>query len=78
MLFTILWFAAFVAVAAWTNSGIRNGEKDDKNKEKKLTGCAAFAYGVEGKCKLSKATIGLGVLILCVPFFIISYLRSEG
>lgn len=55
LLLTILWFAAFIAVAAWTNGGI----KPDKGK----SGCAAFVHGSESKCKLSKATIYVGVLI---------------
>ena len=64
VLFTILWFAAFVAVATWTNGGIRAGEAE--NEDKKLRGCAAFAFGPESKCTLSKATIGMGVIILYV------------
>lgn len=56
LLLTILWFAAFIAVAAWTNGGI----KPDKGK----SGCAAFVHGSESKCKISKATIYVGVLIL--------------
>lgn len=56
LVLTILWFAAFIAVAAWTNGGI----KPDKDK----SGCAAFVHGSESKCKISKATIYIGVLIL--------------
>ena len=74
-LFTILWLAAFAAVAAWTNQGIAKGadnnEKDDKDKEqddKKDTkdnkkGCDNFGYGSPAKCKLSQTTVGFGVLI---------------
>ena len=61
-LLAILWFAAVIAVAVWTNAGIHDGE--GKDKEKKLKGCKAFAYGSEGKCKLSKVTVGMGVIIL--------------
>lgn len=63
-LFAILWFAASIAVTTWVNAGIREGEKKDQ--EKKLKGCAAFAYGPESKCKLSKVTIAMGVIILYI------------
>ena len=66
VILTILWFAAFIAVAVWTNSGVHAGEDDKKNKDKNIKGCAAFAYGTEGKCKLSRVTVGMGVIILCV------------
>lgn len=62
VLFTILWFAAFIGVAVYTNTGISNGEAKDK--DHKLKGCAAFDGGPESKCKLSQATIGMGVVVL--------------
>ena len=62
VLFTILWFAAFIAVAVYTNTSISNGEAKDKDHKRK--GCAAFDGGSESKCKLSQATIGMGVVIL--------------
>lgn len=62
VLFTILWFAAFIGVAVYTNTGISNGEAKDK--DHKLKGCAAFDGGTESKCKLSQATIGMGVVVL--------------
>lgn len=63
-LFTIFWFAAFIAVAVWTNAGISEGQAKDK--DGKLKGCAAFNYGSGTKCKLSQATVGMGVTILYV------------
>ncbi|KAL8923683.1 MAG: hypothetical protein Q9208_004435 [Pyrenodesmia sp. 3 TL-2023] len=59
-LLAIFWFAATISVATWTNAGIRNGVAD-------LKGCDAFLYG-DGdsrgsKCRLSQATIGMGVVI---------------
>jgi hypothetical protein len=69
-LYTILWFAAFISVAMWSSKGISKGAE-----EKKLQSgdgnCTTFAYGPEIKCKLSRATIGLGVVVLCV------YLRVQ-
>lgn len=74
-LFTILWFAASIAVATWNNAGIREGEKKDG--EKKLKGCAAFAYGPESKCKLSKATVVMGVVILYVLILLDTIPKDE-
>ena len=65
LLYTILWFAAFISVATWTNDGIKAGErklKEEKKENKK--GCAAFGYGSESKCTISRASIWFGVLIL--------------
>ncbi len=60
VLFTILWFAAFIAVATWNAAGIREG----KEKKKADKGdCSTFEYGTEAKCKLSQATVGMGVVI---------------
>lgn len=61
-LFTILWFAASIAVTTWVNAGVREGEAKDE--EKKTKGCAAFAYGPETKCTLSRASVAMGVIIL--------------
>ena len=60
VVFTILWFSAFIAVATWTNAGIDAGEAKKKDEE----GCAAFGYGSEKKCELSQVQVGLGVMIL--------------
>ncbi|KAL8742738.1 MAG: hypothetical protein Q9190_004831 [Brigantiaea leucoxantha] len=55
---TLLWLAAFIAVAVWTNQGIKKGVGRPGTK-----GCDAFAYGPPSKCHLSQATIVMGVII---------------
>lgn len=84
LLFSLLWFAAAIAVAVWNGDGIGKGEKDDA-KTKRSTdtlfaradaakkGCAAFAYGSEAKCNVSKATVGFGVVIFLL-FMVTSYI----
>lgn len=63
VLYTILWFAAFVAVAMWNSHGIIEGAKkakvsdDDRN-------CTTFLYGDEAKCSVSKAAVGMGAMVL--------------
>ncbi|KAF2263864.1 hypothetical protein CC78DRAFT_261531 [Lojkania enalia] len=61
-LYTVLWFAAFIAVAMWNSSSIRDGEKDRKIKEGDGN-CTTFRPGPESMCNLSKATVGLGVVV---------------
>jgi hypothetical protein len=69
-LYAVLWFSAFISVAVWNSKGISEGEDEAAKKAKDgkdpPTGCAAFAYGEEAKCTLSKATVGFGVVILYV------------
>jgi len=61
-LYTILWFAAFVAVAIWNSNGIKQGAKEKKIADNDRS-CATFAYGSESKCKVSKAAVGMGIII---------------
>ncbi|KAF2854181.1 hypothetical protein T440DRAFT_465180 [Plenodomus tracheiphilus IPT5] len=61
-LFAILWFAAFIAVALWNSNGIKKGAKEKKVADDDRN-CTTFAYGSESKCKVSKASVGLGVVI---------------
>ncbi|TGZ77882.1 hypothetical protein EX30DRAFT_398276 [Ascodesmis nigricans] len=67
VIYTIFWFAAFIALATYTNKGISNGknkEKDDKIKDK--GGCALFPAGTgetEKACSLNKSGVGLGVFM---------------
>ena len=62
-LWIVCWFAAFIAVAMWNSQGIRDGAvaigvgKNDGN-------CTTFKWGNESKCKLSRATVGFGVVVL--------------
>ncbi|TKA68664.1 hypothetical protein B0A49_09317 [Cryomyces minteri] len=62
ILSAIFWFSAFVAVAAWNSAGIRQGAADAKL-DASAGNCSTFAWGPEDKCNLSKATVGLGVII---------------
>ncbi|KAI5790291.1 hypothetical protein EDC01DRAFT_121926 [Geopyxis carbonaria] len=65
--FSVLWFAAFVSLATYTNKGIANGEKKEKDdKLKKQGGCAVFKAGTgeaEKACQMNKSAIGLGVFM---------------
>lgn len=58
-LWMILWFAAFIAVAVWVHDGSR-AAKDWKSGD---SSCEVFAWGPVGKCKLGKASIGMGVVV---------------
>lgn len=62
-LYTILWFAAFISIAMWNAAGIREGAKDKKVKDGEGN-CTTFKYGSEQKCNLSRATVGLGAVVL--------------
>lgn len=77
ILFSILWLAAFSAVAAWNNQGVEKGSKDSDNKDNndkpsnKSGTCSSFAYGSASKCEVSKASVGFGVMI-CLLFVVTS------
>jgi hypothetical protein len=64
-LYTILWFAAFIAVALWNSRGIKDGAKD-KNIPDDQRNCTTFKWGSESKCAISKASVGVGVVVLYV------------
>lgn len=61
-LYTIFWFAAFVSVTVWNTAGVRDGEKEKKIKDGDGN-CSTFAPGPESMCVLSRATVGLGVVV---------------
>ncbi|CBY00802.1 hypothetical protein IAQ61_011710 [Plenodomus lingam] len=61
-LLMILWFAAFIAVAMWNSNGIKKGAQEKKVADDDRN-CSTFAYGSESKCKVSKASVGMGVVI---------------
>ena len=63
LLFTVLWFAAFVAVAVWQAGGVK--KSTDKNQSGKGGGgdCDNFAYGSASKCETAKASVGFGVIV---------------
>ncbi|KAJ4308922.1 hypothetical protein N0V94_009158 [Neodidymelliopsis sp. IMI 364377] len=69
LLYTILWFAAFIAVAMWNSQGIKDGAKEKKIAEDDRN-CTTFAYGSESKCNVSKAAVGVGVMVFI--FFLIT------
>ncbi|KAK5121911.1 hypothetical protein LTR85_004483 [Meristemomyces frigidus] len=77
VLFTILWFAAFCAVAAWNSAGIRKGEKEESSNDKKTGSCSAFGYGSASKCEVSKASVGFAVII-CLLFGVTSAISIQG
>ncbi|KAF2181695.1 hypothetical protein K469DRAFT_713298 [Zopfia rhizophila CBS 207.26] len=68
-LYTLLWFAAFIAIAMWNSKGIEEGAKDKKINENDGN-CTTFKFGPEEKCKLSRATFGFAVVIWI--FFVIT------
>jgi hypothetical protein len=59
----VLWFAAFIAVAMWNSQGIKDGAKEKKISDDDRN-CTTFAYGSESKCNVSKAAVGVGVMVL--------------
>jgi len=61
--YTILWFAAFISIAMWNSKGIKNGAKERKLDEHDGN-CTTFKFGPEDKCKLSRATVGMGAVVL--------------
>ncbi|KAF2766807.1 hypothetical protein EJ03DRAFT_251257, partial [Teratosphaeria nubilosa] len=65
ILFAILWFAAFVAVAAWTNYGKTHPRSSDSDSgsSDSAKGCSNFAFGSRSKCQTSEATIGFAVIV---------------
>jgi hypothetical protein len=62
ILFTILWLAAFAAVAAWVRGGIEQGATNAKITYS-AANCTVFAYGTETKCHLGNAATGFGVVV---------------
>jgi hypothetical protein len=65
-LYTILWFAAFIAVAMWNSSGIKEGAVDKKIPDGEPRNCTTFKWGSESKCNVSKSSVGVGVMVLYV------------
>ena len=82
-LYTILWLSAWACLASYVAQGKSKGKSSDKSSSSSSkfrrasssdsssstgSGCANWAYGSEGKCKLSEATTIIGVFILYVEF----------
>ncbi|KAL9111131.1 MAG: hypothetical protein Q9227_004394 [Pyrenula ochraceoflavens] len=75
----ILWLSAWASVASYVVGG------KGKGKNKKASGCDNFKYGSPGKCKLSEATIVLGLVIMLLfgvtaffSFKAVAYYRRTG
>ena len=86
ILFALLWFAAFIAVAVWESDGVRKGtsskntkRKDNKpnNTSNRSGSCSQFAFGSEAKCEVAKASVGFGVVIFLL-FGVTSALSIQG
>ncbi|KAG5301111.1 hypothetical protein I7I48_01011 [Histoplasma ohiense] len=74
VLFGILWFASWVAVASYVAAGKVAGKDDDNDKDMKgKSGCGAFKFGTPAKCNISTGTVILGVII-CLLFIVTSYM----
>ncbi|KAH8724755.1 hypothetical protein GQ44DRAFT_617465 [Phaeosphaeriaceae sp. PMI808] len=60
--YTILWFAAFIAVAMWNSSGVKEGAKE-KNIPDDARNCTTFKWGSESKCSISRSSVGIGAVV---------------
>jgi len=65
VILTILWLAAFAAVAAWVRAGVTQGAADAKISYS-AANCTTFGYGTEQKCHLGNAATGVGVILFLV------------
>ena len=64
ILYTILWFAAAIAVGVWEAGGEKKGSNKRSGKNGGSSGgCSTFAYGSAQKCETSKASVGFGVIV---------------
>lgn len=65
-LFALLWFAATIALGVWQSQGVKQGKKDHADDEDldDKGDCEIWAYGSSSKCKVTKAGVGFGVVIL--------------
>lgn len=63
LLFSLLWFVAFIAVALWQSAGFMKGAQESKDEQDTPGSCAHFAFGSVSKCNVTKATVGMGVIL---------------
>lgn len=78
-LYTVFWFAAFVAVAMWNSHGIKEGAKE-RNIPDNERNCTTFKYGSESKCTVSKAAVGVGAavfILFAITTAVSSYYLSK-
>jgi hypothetical protein len=73
ILFCILWFAASVAVAVWNASELNEPSTPKRDDSDKTPPTKSYACGGIARCKVSKASVGLG-LVLCFLFAATSYI----
>ena len=66
----ILWLSAWAAVAAYVSAGKAAGTEDGRS------GCDNFGFGAPSKCKLSEATVILGVFVMLL-FVATTYLSVQ-
>ncbi|OAX81769.1 hypothetical protein ACJ72_03890 [Emergomyces africanus] len=70
VLFSVLWFASWIAVTSYVvaGKGKKNDSDDDDNDndndKNNKSGCDAFKFGTPAKCNLSTGTAVLGVVVL--------------
>jgi len=66
LLFALLWFAATIAVGVWEGQGVKQGKKDHEDDEDldDKSDCEIWAWGSVSKCKVTKAAVGFGVVLL--------------
>jgi hypothetical protein len=64
VVYALMWIISAIAVGVWNGKGIREGAKEQKKDES----CDTFKFGSASKCGLSKAVVGLAVVVLYVPF----------
>ncbi|EHA22301.1 hypothetical protein ASPNIDRAFT_213924 [Aspergillus niger ATCC 1015] len=89
-LYAILWFSAWVCVASYVAEGKSKGNSSSRrdtssSDSSSKSGCDNWAYGSASKCKVSTATVILGVvvfLLFCVTAFMsfrnVSHFRRTG
>lgn len=65
LLFSLLWFAATIAVGVWESQGVKKGRKEHEDDDNFAdeSDCQTWAWGSVSKCKVTKAAVGFGVVL---------------
>ncbi|KAF2647178.1 hypothetical protein K491DRAFT_723649 [Lophiostoma macrostomum CBS 122681] len=81
VVYALCWIISAITVGVWNGKGIRDGAKE----QKKNASCDTFKYGSATKCSLSKATVGLAVVVFflflltsCISFYYLKKFRTDG
>ena len=69
VLYALMFLITAIAIGVWNGKGISEGAKEAK----KDASCDTFKYGSASKCSLSKATVGLSVVVL----YVYPYVQSK-